>query len=95
MTNLVDPEDVARIVGVGRHLTAHFGRAVSAEQVIYILHSHECLASGRDLRECPYSLALDVGAPVDVWEGFEDRPVELAITNHCGQLIPKELDNGG
>lgn len=83
--------DVEAIVGMTRHATLHYGRADPVAQVLHILHSRECVDSGTDLRLCPFSLALDVGAPVDVWEGYEDRPVELAITDHCGQLIPAAL----
>lgn len=32
MTNLVPADDIERIVGIKRHQTKHYGRAVSAEQ---------------------------------------------------------------
>lgn len=90
MTNLVPHEDVPRIVGRPRHPTLHFGLADPESELLYILHSVECFESGRDLRECPFSLALDQGAPMDVWESYENQPVELAITECCGNLVPKE-----
>lgn len=59
MTNFVPADQIERIVGARRHATHHLGRAVSAEQAVYILHSVACKDSGLDLRECPFSLALD------------------------------------
>lgn len=87
MTELVPPHEIEEKVGVPRHSTEHYGRAVSAEQTTYILHSQECLDSGIDLRECPFSQALDnPGIQLDIWYGAEDKAVRLAI-NH-GELIP-------
>jgi hypothetical protein len=54
MSALVPATDIERIVGVDRHATDHWGRAVSAEQTVYILHAAECLASGIDLRDCNF-----------------------------------------
>ena len=67
MTKLVSPSDIERIVGVTRAAHEHWGRAVSAEQTVYILHSQTCLDSGVDLRDCPFSVALDLGIDVDDW----------------------------
>lgn len=86
MSNLVAPEHIERLVGVSRHATAHYGRAVSSDQMFYILHSRECKDSGIDLRECPFSLALDQGIDHDRWTGFEDRPVRLFVSG--GRLMP-------
>lgn len=61
MSDLVPTADIERIVGIERHQTAHYARAVSAEETVYILHSHDCKNSGIDLRECRYSIALDRG----------------------------------
>lgn len=77
MTNLVPTEDIERIVGARRDATMHQARAVSAEQTVYILHSQECLDRGRDLRQCPFSLALDNGIRTDEW--VEDEPVVVII----------------
>lgn len=79
MADLVPASDIERIVGASRHRQAHLGRAVSAEQRVYILHSQRCLDSGIDLRECPYSKALDRGIHRDQWDGFEDQAVLLAV----------------
>lgn len=79
MSNLVDPADIERIVGVWRDPTRHLARAVSATETIYILHSALCFASGLDLRTCSYSRALDVGINRAAWEGMEDVPVILGL----------------
>lgn len=91
MTDLVPAEDIERIVGVERHSTEHWGRAVSAEGRVYILHSRECLDSGRDLRECPYSLALDNGIDPFDWTENEDVPVSLWIDEQDDKtwLVPE------
>jgi hypothetical protein len=87
MSNLVPTEDIERIVGATRHQHLHYGRAVSAEQTVYVLHSHECRDSGIDLRDCPFSLALDRGIRTATWNGWEDTPVELLIAG-SGRLMP-------
>lgn len=46
MTEIVPDPKIQQIVGVYRHDTLHYGRAVTAEQRVYILHSRECLDSG-------------------------------------------------
>lgn len=91
MTDLVNPSEIESIVGAPRHATDHLGRAVSAEQTVYILHSEECRASGVDLRECPYSVALDLGIESRLswssWRRVQDRPVRLHI-HYDGWLVP-------
>ena len=84
MSDLVPPEDVERIVGVARHESEHRARAVSAEQRVYVLHSHECLRATPDLRDCPYSLALDNGIVAADW--IEDEPVVVGIAHE--RLVP-------
>ena len=59
MSKLVPASKIEGIVGARRHPTNHQGRAVSAEQTVYVLHSKECLDSGIDLRRCPFSVAMD------------------------------------
>jgi hypothetical protein len=88
MSNLVPADDIERIVGINRHRRAHYGRAVSAEQTVYILHSRECLDSGIDLRACRFSVALDRGIDERNWSGMEDQPVPLGVLNQL--LIPLE-----
>jgi len=84
MTKRVPASQIEAIVGVHRHETDHQARAVSADQTVYILHSLQCLASGRDLRDCPYSAALDRGINVERWT--ENVPVTVAIED--GRLVP-------
>lgn len=79
MTELVPTDQIERIVGARRHDHQHLGRAVSAEQKVYILHSAKCRDSGIDLRECEWSRALDRGIDPADWARFEDRPVVLAV----------------
>lgn len=86
MSELVPAADIERIVGIARHRTVHMGRAVSAEETVYILHSKTCLDSGVDLRECRFSVALDEGIRPVSWEGYQDIPVALGVWG--GQLIP-------
>lgn len=86
MSDLVPAGDIERIVGVTRHTTRHYGRAVSDEQTVYILHSQECKDSGIDLRDCMFSIALDRGIFPDEWADFQDMPVELRIRNAL--LVP-------
>ena len=86
MTDIVPAEDIERIVGIERHPYLHLGRAVSAEQTIYILHSRKCLDSSVGLRECAFSTALDNGIVVAEWRGLEDRPVVLNRVD--GRLVP-------
>lgn len=79
MTALVPADQIEQIVGAKRHSHQHLGRAASAEQTVYVLHSQTCKDSGIDLRECTWSLALDRGIDPDDWKGYEDRAVVLAI----------------
>lgn len=86
MSKLVPSEDIERIVGQARHKVVHYGRAVSSEETLYVLHSRMCLESGIDLRDCEYSVALDRGIKLDRWHGFEDEAVALYI--EAGLLLP-------
>ncbi len=89
MTDLVPADRIEKIVGMSRHPTDHLGRAVSAEQTVYILHSAECRDSGIDLRDCEYSTALDDGIDPDDFVG--DMPVLLEITD--GHLVGAPIDD--
>lgn len=90
MTEIVPASDIERIVGVNRHPTIHYARAVSAREMVYILHSHACLASGIDLRDCEFSIALDRGIdhpePRTRWRRVLDRPVRVQVI--YGWLLP-------
>lgn len=83
MADLVSAEEIEGIVGAERHATEHWGRAVSSEQTVYILHSRECLNSRIDLPACPYTVALDRGIdstiPWSGWRHVQDRPVALEL----------------
>ena len=85
MVECVDPEKIESIVGRKRHPSAHYARAVSAEETVYILHSATCFAAEDDLRECPYSVALDRhGINVRYWT--MDVPLPVVVLN--GRLFP-------
>lgn len=92
MSRLVDPGSVEDIVGVKRHLDRHYARAISATQEVVILHSHRCKAENADLRDCPYSKAIDRGivAVEDDWP--EDVPVVVAEHSVVGHLVPGTPD---
>lgn len=93
MSDLVDPTEIERIVGAERHAVQHLARAVSAEEMVYILHSQKCKDSGIDLRECPYSIALDEGIRMEDWRDRTDQPVVLAIfRDRLIPLAPEWLD---
>ena len=94
MSDLVPPDKIEEIVGARRHDYLHFGRAVSAEQTVYVLHPRACVDSGRDLRDCSWSWALDNGIDADDdWVGYLDRPILLAKRKgHGGYvLVPRDL----
>lgn len=95
MTELVPAGDIERIVGVPRHPTEHHARAVSAAGNVFILHSAECRDSGRDLRSCPFSIALDRGIDLADWRpGFEDVPMVVGLSD-TGFLIPVTVADPG
>lgn len=80
MTDVVPHGIIEDIVGARRHPELHIGRAVTKDRRFYILHSQECLLSGRDLRDCEFSIALDDGIDEEAWADFSDVPVFLDIT---------------
>lgn len=90
MTDIVPADQIEHIVGAKRHATLHLARAVSSNQTVYILHSHQCLTDarrfGRDLRECPFSQALDEGIDIDRWT--QDEPRGVVIED--GRLVAGE-----
>lgn len=87
MTEIVSADRIEQIVGARRHPTHHLGRAVSADQDVYILHSQACKDSGLDLRTCSYSAALDLGIDPADWE--DDTTVSLVIQR--GTLVPLDF----
>lgn len=90
MTKIVPAEQIEQIVGCPRHPRLHLARAVSDEQTVYILHSQLCLGIHHDLRNCLYSRALDRGIALEVWSGFQDKPVVVWIAD-AGKLEPDSL----
>jgi len=86
MSNLVPANQIEQIVGAQRHQSVHYGRAVSAEETVYILHSKRCRDSGIDLRYCEFSQALDTGIDMGDWGALQDETV--ALTVYEGKLIP-------
>lgn len=87
MADLVPADRIEQIVGATRHQTEHIGRAVSAEEMVYILHSRECRDSTPDLRDCPFSRAMDQGVGRDLITQA-DRPLVLAIQH--GRLVTQD-----
>ena len=87
MTDIVSADRIEQIVGARRHPTHHLGRAESADQRVYILHSRACKDSGLDLRACSYSAALDLGVDTAKWE--QDATVSLVIQG--GALVPLDF----
>jgi hypothetical protein len=88
MSEIVPADEIEKIVGVHRHMTRHVGRAVEAEQTVYILHSHECKDSGIDLRECPFSLALDEGINPPQWVTARATELPVMLEVIGGRLVP-------
>ena len=91
MTLLVDQREIEQIVGARRRPSTHIGRLVTELDRIFILHSAACLREYPDLRDCPYSRALDLscGEPWRIptlWGSSRDVPVALAI--YRGLLTP-------
>ncbi len=92
MTERVPADKIEGIVGLERHQTRHYARAVSTEQQVYILHSWACkVHRGEFLEQCMFSVALDNGILPADWEGFEDRPVRVTI-GRDRHLIPVSDD---
>lgn len=90
---LVDPATIEEIVGVQRDVHNHWGRAVSKDQTVYILHSKSCVDSGKDLRYCYYSKALAEGIRIQDWSAALDRPVKIGLEG--GLIVPVDVWNGG
>lgn len=87
MVEQISAEQATNKVGVDRHNKVHLGRASSADQKVYILHSGECLIeTGGNLLSCEYSQALEWGIDSSKWE--EDIPTVLGIFN--GRLYQRE-----
>lgn len=79
MTELVPPTEIEALVGAKRHPVLHLGRADSATETVYILHSELCRSTGIDLRACVFSQALDRGIDERHWVDQQDRAVVLTL----------------
>lgn len=94
MSRLESAATIEAKVGAKRHPSEHLGRAVSATERVYVLHSDECVARGVDLRECEFSLALDEGIDLEVWDRYQDRPVLVVVDADSGRLHPRLYAGG-
>lgn len=83
MTDLVDRSEIERIVGRPRDQRLHFARNV--EGIVYVLHSYACLKDYPDLRDCPFSLAMDNGLDPNDWEGAGNLALEVILVN---KMVP-------
>ena len=90
MTARVPSNQIEAIVGINRKQFVHVARAVTTEQTVYILHSAHCLSQFGDLRDCPFSKALDAGIDRDYWQGYEDQPIIAGIAK-TGELVPDQI----
>lgn len=59
MTTRVPADRIEQLVHARRHPTEHIIRGDYTTLTAYILHSTECRDRYTDLRDCPWSLALD------------------------------------
>ncbi|MDQ1113971.1 hypothetical protein QE418_003419 [Microbacterium testaceum] len=89
MSEIQDSDVVEATVGTERREDEHLGRAVTAEERMYVLHSRQCIESGIDVRACAFSAALDRGIDERVWRDHMDTPVVLAIGGALGDLEPR------
>lgn len=81
MTTRVPADRIEQLVHARRHPTEHIIRGDYTTLTAYILHSAECRDRYADLRDCPWSLALD---REDVWLGT-DQPQFVRIRD--GHLV--------
>ena len=81
MTHRVPADQIEALVGAKRHQSRHIIRGGEVSGIAYILHPHTCLKRHTDLRECPWSLALDRD---DVW--LPDNGPHY-VNLRAGQLI--------
>lgn len=77
MAERVDASKIEDIIGVERHHRLHYARAVTAEKMIYILHSKICLENNPDLLDCPITHLLDKGGLEWLAELYPDMAVPV------------------
>lgn len=89
MSNHVEPDKIEAYVGMPRH--AHLHWAKLDRDVLFILHSERCLKAHKDLRDCPYSKALDLTVLSDgywgIWEACMGEP-KVPMIDPEGYLVP-------
>ncbi len=81
MTDRVPADRIEALVGAQRHQREHIIRGDYNTGRAYILHPTECLDRYSDLRDCPWSLALD---RADVWLS-SDEPSFVRVLD--GRLV--------
>lgn len=87
MSDLVPKDIIEAMVGTERQETVHMARASTKVNRVYLLHSAECLKEyGHDLRDCPFSLAMDKGIDTELWEGCLGVPTAVRISDTYGLL---------
>lgn len=77
-------ENIEEIVGVPRDPVDHIARAVTEEEVVYILHSSVC----EDIYTCEYTEALDRGIDLNIWQHYADTPIAVEVVD--GWLTPRD-----
>lgn len=87
MIQRVPTDEIEGIVGTERDDERHLARAVSADEMVYILHSRQCQDQHPYLEHCSYSQALAEGIDPDEW------PLDEAVllTIYEGRLVPHRL----
>ena len=85
MVKKMTPDEAIEKVGRERHPTYHYARAVSAENMVYVLHSAACLAND-NIMDCTYSKALDRGIETVLADWVFDEPVQVTVRR--GRLVP-------
>lgn len=87
MTEIVPADEIEKIVGVKRSFV-HIAKAYSSNQLIYILHSHLCRETIKDLRNCVFSKSLFYkGINQDIWADYQDISVPVTLDEE-GELVP-------
>lgn len=69
VTDRVPADQIEQLVHARRHPTEHVIRGDYTNGRAYILHSAECVQRHTNLRDCPWSTALESG---DVWLSTEE-----------------------
>lgn len=82
----VDPQAIVKIFGRERDISMHLGRIELANGQLAIMHSQLCIDSGRDLLECPFTLAIPDFIPEE-WP--ETEPFSLRLRD--GELVMMPL----